>query len=95
MRIILSPEALDDIADVLLYTLQEWGETQQTTYAAALDKGLSRLLDKPDLGRGRPELYEGCRSYRINQHIVYYAVKGEDINVSRVLHVRMDAQRHL
>jgi toxin ParE1/3/4 len=95
MRLILSPEAQDDIADILLYTLQIWGEEQQDRYAALLDKGLLFMTDNPEIGRGRPELYLGCRSYRIREHIVYYAVKGGDINVARVLHSRMDAKRYL
>jgi toxin ParE1/3/4 len=95
MRLTLAPEAQADIEDILLYTLQTWGEEQQDKYAAALDKGFSLLQEDPEIGRGRPELYRGCRSYRIREHIVYYAVSGEDINISRVLHVRMDARRHL
>jgi len=71
------------------------GEEQQDKYAAALDKGFSLLQDNPEIGRGRLELYRGCRSYRIREHIEYYAVSGEEIKVSRVLHVRMDAKRYL
>ena len=95
MRLILSPAAQDDITDILLYTLQTWGEEQMDVYAASLDKGLMLLINKPDIGRSRPELYSGCRSYRIREHVVYYAVHDEDINVARILHGRMDAKRHL
>ncbi len=95
MRLLLSPAAQDDLADILLYTLQAWGEEQQDTYATLLDGGLLRISDNPEIGRSRPELYSDCRSYRIREHIVYYAVRGQDIHVSRVLHVRMDAKRHL
>jgi toxin ParE1/3/4 len=94
MRLILSPEAQDDINDILLYTLQMWGEEQLDQYAAQIDKGLSLITDSPGIGRSQPQLYADCRSYRIREHIVYYAVKGNDINVARVLHVRMDAKRH-
>ena len=95
MHLILAPEAQDDIEQILLYTLLTWGEAQQDAYATALERGLSLIGDNPEIGRSRSELYPGCRSYRVRQHIVYYAVSGEAINISRVLHVRMDAKRHL
>src|SRR3712207_4371528 len=95
MQLILSPEALDDITDILLYTLQTWGEAQQDTYAAAIDKSLQLLLDNPELGRRREELCANCRSYRVRQHIIYYIVRKDTINIARILHNRMDAKRHI
>ncbi len=95
MAIIFAPEAASDLDDILLYTLITWGEEQQERYADLLDKGLARVQEKPDIGKSRPELYPGCFSYRIQQHIVYYAVRGEDIHIARLLHVRMDAKRYL
>jgi toxin ParE1/3/4 len=94
MRVILSLEAQDDITNILLYTLQTWGAEQQDAYAALLDRGLLFIMENPDIGRSRSELYPGCRSYRIREHIVYYAVQGEDINIARVLHGRIDTKRY-
>lgn len=94
MQLLLSPEAQGDVADILLYTLQRWGEEQQDRYAAALDKGLLLIQENPEIGRGRPDLFPGCRSYRVREHIVYYALQGETVVVFRLLHGRMDATRH-
>lgn len=93
MELVLSPEALSDIADILLYTLQRWGEQQQDQYAAALDQGLALIQQNPEMGRSRPDLFPGCRSYRVREHIVYYALRDESVTVFRVLHGRMDARR--
>ncbi len=95
MRLILAPEALDDLEAILLYTLQKWGDDQQDRYADAIEKGLSVLLDHPTIGRNRPEILAGCRSYRIREHIVYYAIEGEEVRIARILHGRMDALRYL
>lgn len=91
----LSPEAKSDIESILLYTLQQWGERQFDIYSSTLNAALFALQDNPDRGRSRPELYAGCRSYRAAQHIIYYAVHGDEVHVARVLHIRMDPQRHL
>ncbi len=94
-QLMLSPAAQDDIADILLYTLQTWGKAQQDIYAEELDKGLALIVENPEIGRARPELYAGCRSFRIQQHIVYYAVLDDTIAIARVLHYRMDSRRYL
>jgi toxin ParE1/3/4 len=95
MPILLSPEAQSDVADILLYTLQRWGEEQLDRYAAALDHSLQLIADNPELGRARPELFTGCRSLRVREHIVYYALRDATVVVFRVLHGRMDAIRYL
>lgn len=95
MNIILTPEAQHDLADILLYTVQRWGEEQQDRYAAALEQGMALLGENPTIGRPRPELFRGCRSYRVREHILYYVLRDETVVIIRVLHGRMDALRHL
>lgn len=95
MQLILTTEAQRDLADILLYTLQRWGEDQQDRYAMALEQGLVLLAENPEIGRSRPELFRGCRSYRVREHILYYVLRDEAVVIIRVLHGRMDALRHL
>lgn len=94
MSLILSPEAQSDIADILLYTMERWGEEQLERYAATFDAGLLLIQENPEIGRMRSELFPGCRSYRVREHIVYYAARDEAVVVFRVPHGRMDATRH-
>lgn len=94
MPLVLSPEAQSDLSDILLYTVQRWGEEQLDRYAAALDNGLQLIADNPAIGRARPELFDGCRSFRVREHIVYYALRDATVVVFRVLHGRMDATRY-
>lgn len=94
MQLLLSPEAQSDLADILLYTIQRWGEEQQDRYVAALDRGLLLLQENPEIGRGRPDLFPRCRSYRVREHIIYYGLHEGAVVVFRVLHGRMDATRH-
>lgn len=95
MRLIVSPPAQRDLADILLYTLQQYGSAQEEKYAAALDNKLNFLRDHPTAGRLRPELGEGYRSLRVNQPIIYYALTDTAVYIARILHSRMDARRHL
>jgi len=46
------------------------------------------------MGKARPDL-GGCRFLPVAQHVIYYRVRDDAIEVVRVLHATMDAKRRL
>lgn len=50
LPLFLSPQAEDDFADILQYTLETWGENQVYVYRAVLDKALLTIKQNPRLG---------------------------------------------
>ena len=64
-------------------------------YAATLENAFHRIEDNPHLGRSREDLYRGCRSLKVGQHIVYYTAREDRLIIARVLHSKMDARRHI
>ena len=44
---LLSPQALDDLADILQYTLATWGEEQMLAYQKILDNSLQMIFENP------------------------------------------------
>lgn len=44
------------------------------------------LLDYPELGPSRNDLFLGCRSLATEEHVIFYRVIGDEIIVGRVLH---------
>ena len=95
LDIILAPDASDDVQDILQYTLTTWGEGQMEKYAAVLNAAFNQLAQSPALGRRKDDLYPGCRCYQVERHCIYYDVQGRALRVARVLHVRMEAIRHV
>ena len=91
----LSPDAQVDYAEILLYTWQEWGEEQRERYADKLDKAIAGLADFPEAGQRCARLFPGCRTRRVERHILYYQVMTGTIEVYRILHERTDPARHL
>jgi len=62
-----------------------------------LDKHFHTLADDPE-GQGRDcgDIRPGYRRRRAGQHVIYYRPLDADcIEIVRVLHGRMDAERHL
>ncbi len=87
--------AKQDLKNIWLYTYETWGEAQADQYFDELDNGLKTLGHNPDIGKNRDSIREGYRSFQINRHVVFYKVASSTIQIVRVLHVRMDPERHL
>jgi toxin ParE1/3/4 len=89
-RLVLTPLASDDLRDILLYTGRVWGREQRDRYRGLIFRRLRRLIDYPELGPPRDEVFPGCRSLVVEQHVAYYRVMETEIVVSRLLHARQD-----
>jgi len=94
-RIILSPQALDDLTDILQYTLATWGEEQMQAYQTVLDNSLKLILENPLAGFRRPAVSEQHRFVVSGQHLIAYRFTGRDVEVSRILHGRMEVRMGL
>jgi|SRR5215213_9257880 len=89
-RLSFSTGAQADIRSILRYTERQWGVRQRSTCQTQLDEGLNTLVEYPERGSERNDLYVGCRALRVQQHIVYYRLTETHIIVGRVLHNRQD-----
>jgi toxin ParE1/3/4 len=95
LNVVISPRARRDIANIAAYTLNMWGEAQMTRYVDALDAKFAELARSPELGRARDEIAVGYRSVVQGSHVVFYRTTRRNLVVVRVLHGRMDPDRHL
>ncbi|MEM1043095.1 MAG: type II toxin-antitoxin system RelE/ParE family toxin [Bacteroidota bacterium] len=58
-----------------------------------IDKAFELLAENPGLGRARPELATGLRSFPVGRHVVFYQPLDDGIDVQRVLHEAQDVDR--
>ncbi len=96
MAVRYAPAALADLDDIWTYTLRTWGEAQAKRYvreiaaactAAAAGQRPSQVID---------EIRSGYRKVLVNAHVVFFrAGEDGDAEVIRILHQRMDVDRHL
>jgi len=94
-QVILSPKAKSDLSDIWEYTLAEWGIDQAEKYvrelwAAMVEKGFD-LSTSTDIS----DVRTGYRKIRSGSHIIFFKLTREGIDVIRILHQRMDFERHL
>lgn len=95
LRIVNSALAENDLLEIWLYTAEEWNLSQADNYVTQLVSALKNLLDHPELGKDRSDIKTGYRSLLINHHLAFYKLKGDEIQVMRVLHESVDIEKHI
>ena len=92
--VVLSPLAQRDFEDIQIYTLEKWGEAQRKKYAALIYDGLKKLTISPKFGHKHPNISLDHRIYRVGRHFAIYRIVRNEVQISRILHDKMDFQRH-
>ena len=93
--IVQSSQSEQDLTDIWIYTAEEWNLEQADLYVDELVAGIERLSSHPELGHSREDIRTGYRSLNVSQHIVFYKITNEEVQIIRVLHKSVDVQRHL
>ena len=90
----LAPLAEADLESIWLYTFRTWSLEQADLYHANLIAAFDDLCT----GRrsGRPvDIRDGYIKFAVGSHVVFYRLTDTNLDVMRILHVKMDAERHL
>ena len=103
-RVRLGAAAELDFANIVKWTSENFGERQSRVYRDVLVQAISELADGPDVAgsKARGEITSGLRTLHIARHgrrgshfLMYRVTLGTTIEIVRILHERMDLQRHL
>jgi toxin ParE1/3/4 len=87
MKIIISPEARDDLAEIWLYIAARSGNSRADDVQDEVTKRLGLLRQFPKAGPLRPELGRGFRSYPVYDFLIIYRRLGvAALEVVRVIH---------
>ena len=62
-RLVLTPEAGSDLAAIVQFGAETWGESRAIAYAQRLWQSLENLSPFPAIGRKRDDLSPGLRSH--------------------------------
>lgn len=92
---IFSPRAQTDIEEVWEYTLSRWGVDQAEVYIRQLQTAIEAVAVDP--GRGRPcdDVRAGYYRLAVGSHVLFYRLTNSEVDIVRILHRRMDFDRHL
>jgi len=93
MNLRFSGQAKEDLIDLWEY-IAVLDELAADRYLDCVLERSGELLVHPELGRPRPEAQSGIRSLICRNHLIFYRIRPDAIEVLRILHGSMDLLNH-
>lgn len=94
-RVQFTPAAAADLDAIWTYTLEQWGEAQAIRYIRDIQVACSGLAEGRLSGRSAENIRPGYFKAVCGTHLIFYRFTVEALIVIRILHQRMDIDRHL
>ncbi|MBP5505041.1 MAG: type II toxin-antitoxin system RelE/ParE family toxin [Bacteroidales bacterium] len=93
----LSNRAKKDLAGIWRYTLENWSRDQANSYVGHLMSACASLADSSRIkGRFSGHIREGYLRCNWGHHVIFFKIESDDtIFIVRILHEKMDYDRHL
>ena len=97
----ISNPAEIDLKNIADYTSKEWGELQKNAYLALFKQSFISLSQNQGsnktslLIKDRKHIDMGLWSYGVKKHVVYFRETEHELLIVRILHARMDPEKHL
>ncbi|MEO0602192.1 MAG: type II toxin-antitoxin system RelE/ParE family toxin [Myxococcota bacterium] len=89
MRLNISSEATTDLGDIW-DAVSEFDVDAADRLLRTLGAAMERLTEYPLLGRVRPELGPGLRSWVVGRYLVFYESREDEFRIFRIPHGRRD-----
>ena len=90
----LAKRARKDLIEIRQYTVNRWGKEQAIKYIRQIRCCADDLANQLLVGRQRPDIAPGLKSYHVGRHVIFYVESSAGIEIARVLHDSMDFLRH-
>ncbi len=91
---LFTPAAAADLDAIWDYTAEYWNADQADRYTDTLRDACHDLASGRRRGQ-RATVRQGYMKCRVALHFIYYREDASDLVVIRILHGKMDAERHL
>ena len=90
----LSPAAQRDLDGIWDYSEEKWGPQKAQEYVEAIRDTLTAIASGKRITRP-VSVREGYFKCAAGSHVVFFYIDKAFLDVVRILHQRMDAERHL
>ena len=84
--------AKEDLKNIGRYTLKQWGLQQRNSYLSNLNDSFKKLLVMPQIGASCDHIRQGYRKLREAEHVIFYRISNDILDVIRILHKSMDIE---
>lgn len=92
----LTNKAVEDLSKIWEYTFDKWSEKQADKYYGMLLENFQHIANTPDIGNNYKDIKEDLYGFKANRHIIFYRKsKNSQIEITRILHERMDFKNRI
>lgn len=92
----LTNNAVKDLTDIWNYTFETWSESQADKYYKLILNACATVAKKPQQGKVYEEIYPNLKGKKTSKHIIFYRImEDKSIEITRILHERMDLKNKL
>jgi toxin ParE1/3/4 len=92
----LTNKAVEDLNQIWHYTFETWSENQADKYYILLIESFEETGRNSKIGKNYEEVIKDLYGLRTMRHIVFYRIISQNrIEITRVLHERMDLKNKL
>lgn len=84
----------DELEQIWLYSLENWGIEQADQYTRELMSRFQWLADNPKAGRARDDIKPGYYCFPQGAHLVFYRMLDDTVDILGVPHQSMDIDHH-
>ncbi|HXO70568.1 MAG TPA: type II toxin-antitoxin system RelE/ParE family toxin [Bradyrhizobium sp.] len=92
---VLSPRARKDIDDICEYTVEHSNVEQAEIYLRQIQRAIETVAADPKIARACDDIRPGYWKYPAGSHVLFFRITAKGINVVRILHSKMDFERHI
>lgn len=96
MKCTISEQALKDIENIWLYTLENWSVEQADRYYSLIFEEIEFICENFYAGKSVEYIRRGYRYSIVKSHLIFYRKSSKDeVEIIRVLHQNMDIENRL
>ena len=90
-RLLFRPLAKQDLTDIWDYIAVDNADRAENVVRDIYGR-LGKIAHNPYMGRARPEIEDGLRSFSISRYVAFYSLIQDGIEVIRILHGSRDLE---
>ena len=91
----ISKLALNDLDEIWKNTAQQSSKQQANKYYKEIFQLINEICNNSELGKSIDEVKKGHRRINVKSHMIVYKIVNEKIYIDRILHQKMDIEKHL
>lgn len=92
---VLTPAARADLDALWTFGETQWGAARAELYIREIQRAVETVAKDPRRGRPCDDIREGYFKFAVGSHLLFYRRRADVIDIVRILHQRMDFDRHL